>query len=288
MPPDVTLRSPVVDAALATVSALVQMEVVFIAHCDERDYTFVRVLGEMPGVAEGQRVPRSDTMCHRMLDGGDTATCDAANDEYADVPIRQALGIVSYVGVPIVGDDGRVFGTLCGIDRGRVPVTDQTVAVMREVATIVALELSTVAAGAADGDADGAVIRRTADGWRVGSDATDDLTSAMALADLLADDLQPPSGRPSRAPDDADEATRLRVSVAQLEHALAARVVVEQAIGILAERQRISPRAAFERLRKVARARGLKVHRLARDVVSSATSEVSLPAELTTRADASR
>jgi hypothetical protein len=46
------------------------------------------------------------------------------------------------------------------------------------------------------------------------------------------------------------------MSVKQLEHALAARVVVEQAIGVLTERQHSSPRQAFERLRKVARSRG--------------------------------
>ncbi len=61
------------------------------------------------------------------------------------------------------------------------------------------------------------------------------------------------------------------MSVKQLEHALAARVVVEQAIGVLTERQRSSPRQAFERLRKVARSRGRKVHDLSREIVMSAT-----------------
>ena len=66
-----------------------------------------------------------------------------------------------------------------------------------------------------------------------------------------------------------------------LAPAVAARVVVEQAIGVLTERQGSSPRQAFERLRKVARARGRKVHDLAREVVASATDKgVPLPPEL--------
>ena len=74
------------------------------------------------------------------------------------------------------------------------------------------------------------------------------------------------------------------MSVKQLEHALAARVVVEQAIGVLTERQHSSPRQAFERLRKVARSRGRKVHDLSREIVMSATDPaVPLPPELAGR-----
>ena len=91
----------------------------------------------------------------------------------------------------------------------------------------------------------------------------------MTLADLLADDLSP-GGRPRRIVDEGDEVSKLRTVVSQLEHALAARVVVEQAIGVLAERMKSTPREAFERLRRGARTRGRRVHDLA-DVVMSIT-----------------
>jgi hypothetical protein len=127
------------------------------------------------------------------------------------------------------------------------------------------------------------VVRRTPGGWQVGHDSEDDLTSAMVLADLLADDLSTQT-RPPRADEELSEVDRLQIAVAQLEHALAARVVVEQAIGVLAERQRLSPRAAFERLRKAARSRGKKVHDLARMVIASASDPgVPLPPELAGR-----
>ena len=78
-----------------------------------------------------------------------------------------------------------------------------------------------------------------------------------------------------------DEAARLAVTVAQLEHALAARVRVEQAIGVLAERHRLRPRSAFDLLRSVARAGGRRVTAVAEDVVESATNPLlPLPAEL--------
>jgi hypothetical protein len=93
------------------------------------------------------------------------------------------------------------------------------------------------------------VVRRGEHGWQVGDEPADDLTSAMVLADLLAADLGRPAGAPAGPPRHAavseeDEAARLAVTVAQLEHALTARVRVEQAIGVLADSAASSPRCA--------------------------------------------
>jgi hypothetical protein len=128
-------------------------------------------------------------------------------------------------------------------------------------------------------------VRRSGQGWQVGDEETADLTSAMVLADLLAADLGAPaaSARPPREPEkaEADEAARLAVTVAQLTRALAARVRVEQAIGVLAERHRLRPRQAFDLLRNVARSGGRKVLDIAETVVESASNPLlPLPEEL--------
>ncbi|MBO2529571.1 MAG: ANTAR domain-containing protein [Thermobifida fusca] len=130
----------------------------------------------------------------------------------------------------------------------------------------------------------GTLIRRAPQGWRV--DGTEeqlpDLLNAMILADLLAGGTPPTDlPTPPRATPDSSETERLRVTVQQLEHALRTRVVVEQAIGVLAERHRIAPRTAFERLRRAARFRGKKVAALAHEVVESTRNPlVALPEEL--------
>jgi ANTAR domain len=127
------------------------------------------------------------------------------------------------------------------------------------------------------------VVRRSGQGWRVGAEETADLTSAMVLADLLAADLRSPAAPPSGplAAPEADEAARLAVTVAQLEHALSARVRVEQAIGVLAERHRLRPRQAFDLLRNVARTSGQKVNEIAEAVVDSTSNPLlPLPEEL--------
>jgi ANTAR domain len=165
------------------------------------------------------------------------------------------------------------------------------------------------------------VVRKAERGWVVGDENVSDLTSAMVLADLFAadqagDDDVPeavdesgkrrgPGGTAAPAPrvnhsgpqripaavvnaagiadksGESGEAERLAVTVAQLEHALAARVRVEQAIGVLAERHRLRPREAFDLLRKASRSRGARVTELAQDVVASTANPLlRLPDEL--------
>jgi hypothetical protein len=156
--------------------------------------------------------------------------------------------------------------------------------------------------GSGAGQRDDVVVRRAERGWVVGEENVCDLTSAMVLADLIAADQAdgedpallpdvdaservkpPPRAAESAAliKDETTEADRLAVTVTQLEHALASRVRVEQAIGILAERHRLRPREAFDLLRKASRARGRRVTELAHDVVeSTANPLLRLPDEL--------
>lgn len=268
------LHHPAVSAALATTADLTGMEVVFIGALSDEEFAFERVLGELPGVAEGMTLPRTDSFCHRLLAGAPPATDDAEREPaYADVPARAAFGITSYVGVPVHDSSGRIVGTLCGVDRTSVPVPEDALRVMRALAGVIEAHV----------DGNNVVVRRTTDGWQVGPQTEDDLVTAMTLADLLADDIKV-DGRPPRSEEQHSEVERLQVAVAQLEHALTARVLVEQAIGVLAERQRLTPRASFERLRKAARSRGKKVHDLARIVVASVNDpSVPLPPELAGR-----
>ena len=130
------------------------------------------------------------------------------------------------------------------------------------------------------------VITRTTRGWAVvtpaGTEQAADLVEAMSLADLIAEDLgaSPEPGRDARraargaVTDDPGADPRdqqlaaLQRSVGQLEHALAARVSVERAIGVLAVRRGSDPRDAFEQLRREARSSGRPVHDLAREVLS--------------------
>jgi len=133
-------------------------------------------------------------------------------------------------------------------------------------------------------------LTRTAKGWTVsspeGTETAGDLVEGLSLADLVAEELGtltepdrtarrsargPVSGTDGPLDPAAARIAELERTVAQLEHALAARVSTERAIGVLAERHRISVRAAFESLRGEARSQGRPVAELAREVLSSLT-----------------
>ena len=143
------------------------------------------------------------------------------------------------------------------------------------------------------------VVARTGHGWSVfapgRAEDVDDLVEGMTLADLVSEELgalvEPDRGarRAARGgavdtdPDADPRDTRLAAlerTVAQLEHALAARVSTERAIGVLAERQGTTPQAAFEQLRREARSQGRPLPELAREVLDGLTVpvEADLPA----------
>ena len=137
-------------------------------------------------------------------------------------------------------------------------------------------------------------VTRTSRGWTVvsplGAEEVDDLVEGLSLADLVAEEfgeLPEPdrnarrSARGSAGGSDATDdvpdprVVALERTVAQLEHALAARVSTERAIGVLAERHGIPPRAAFESLRRDARSSGRPVVDLAREVLDGLAQEPS-------------
>ena len=134
-------------------------------------------------------------------------------------------------------------------------------------------------------------LTRTARGWSVVSPAgvqdAADLVEGLSLADLVAEEfgaLTEPDRTARRSArgttssaEDTDPAdarvAALERTVAQLEHALAARVSTERAIGVLAERQGTSARLAFESLRRDARSQGRPVATLAREVLETFAGE---------------
>ncbi len=271
--------SPQIEAALRAAAALTGMELVFLAGVGPELFTWQALHGSWPGITVGETLPRADSFCAAMLGGAPPITSDAARDPaYALSAFRSRYGVTSYVGVPVVTPAG-VVGTLCAIDRRSVAVDAAVLAVMRGLADVVSEALT-----------GGPTVRvtRTASGWRVDDGGRsaglpnegDELPVALSLADLCVDDLEPPL-RPQRTDATQDETELLRVQVRQLEHALAARVLIEQAIGTLAERWSVPPRDAFERLRRLARAQGMRVHVLAKSVVTSTHEAVpNLPVEL--------
>lgn len=115
------------------------------AHTPIADWSVSRVAGgeqvhlhvhDEGVLSRGRRVPWEDSFCIRMLDGAQQIVPDTLkNADYADHPDAQVAR--TYVGFPLVDDEGTTFGTLCGI--GTQPlgsideVDDDLVELMRDL-----------------------------------------------------------------------------------------------------------------------------------------------------------
>ena len=95
------------------------------------------------------------------------------------------------------------------------------------------------------------VYRRTTHDW-----GDDEIAVGRVLADMASGYVL-----------NAGRLEEARTLGQQLQHALNSRIIIEQAKGILAERNQITPAQAFDRLRKHARSTSTRVHDLAAQIV---------------------
>src|ERR1700733_12483450 len=84
---------------------------------------YLYVQDEVYGTSEGDSRMWSETFCQHVVSG---VTPQIAPDAmaiapYAAIAVAQAVPIGAYVGVPIHGANGELFGTLCGLDPDRKP-----------------------------------------------------------------------------------------------------------------------------------------------------------------------
>jgi diguanylate cyclase len=65
----------------------------------------------------------TDTFCARMVLGEGPRVAPRISDvpAYAEAPVRSQIPIGAYIGVPLRQPDGRLFGTLCGLDPSPQP-----------------------------------------------------------------------------------------------------------------------------------------------------------------------
>jgi diguanylate cyclase len=86
------------------------------------DWIVLAARDDSYGIAAGQVFRWSDSFCYHMVRGAPRIAPDStAVPEYANAPIGKALAIGAYVGIPLMRNDGSLFGTLCAIDPSAQP-----------------------------------------------------------------------------------------------------------------------------------------------------------------------
>jgi GAF domain-containing protein len=82
-----------------------------------------------------EAVPLSDSFCQFTLRDGRFLTASSATDTRLDGHPYQGV-VESYVGLPLTGADGRLFGTFCHYDLASRPVNDDEYTFLTQVAAV--------------------------------------------------------------------------------------------------------------------------------------------------------
>ena len=88
------------------------------ADVEEEHLTILLALDHSYGLSEGDMFGWSDSLCARMVAQLGPRVAPRLEDvpAYAEAPITKILQIRAYIGVPIVREDGSLFGTICAMD----------------------------------------------------------------------------------------------------------------------------------------------------------------------------
>lgn len=132
--------SQLVRNLLAELQRLTGLESTYLTYVDwdegRQHITHARNTGQLE-ISPGDSVEWADTVCRRSLSQGIPYTDDVPA-VFPDSRAASALGLQTYVGVPITGDDGTIHGTLCGASPRRVPLGKDTLRVMERFAKMLA------------------------------------------------------------------------------------------------------------------------------------------------------
>lgn len=107
-----------VDSTLNLLYQRLGFKTLMVTRTIEDDWIVVRALDQGEPVEPGEIFSWSDSICCRMVqDLGPMMAGDVEEiPAYRDAPIRQIVPCRSYFGFPLVAKDGRLLGTLCGMD----------------------------------------------------------------------------------------------------------------------------------------------------------------------------
>ncbi|MCK7228132.1 sensor domain-containing diguanylate cyclase [Enterobacter asburiae] len=88
-------------------------------------------------IPEGLSVPWDETLCKRALDS-DTLFSNDVPERWPDCEAAKALGITTYMSIPVHLADGSLYGTLCATSTARKPLSERGEQVLKLFAGLIA------------------------------------------------------------------------------------------------------------------------------------------------------
>jgi diguanylate cyclase (GGDEF)-like protein len=107
------------EVALGLLREKVGLRFWMIARLAGDELVVLNSTGDGIGIRSGDSMLWTDTLCWRMVAGSGPRVAPKVADvpAYATAPLTSAFGIASYLGVPLMLADGKIYGVLSGMDR---------------------------------------------------------------------------------------------------------------------------------------------------------------------------
>jgi diguanylate cyclase len=135
------------EAMLPLLSEVADLPLWMITKKEGDDWIPVAIHDLHYGLERGMRFPWRDSLCAAMINGEGPMLASNAADvpAYASSKAMQQWQIGTYIGCPLFDQDGRLYGTLCGIDPqprelDEARILPRLALVVRSLATFMALQ----------------------------------------------------------------------------------------------------------------------------------------------------
>ena len=127
------------DRATRLAASLLDVPIALITIVDDAELHFASCVGPRPPWGSTPGIPLSHSACqHAIRTRRPLLIEDARSDPLVqDSPAIGMLGIVAYIGVPLLGSGGATIGTLCAIDTRPRAWTDDDARVLQDLAATV-------------------------------------------------------------------------------------------------------------------------------------------------------
>ena len=139
---------PAIPKLLEVVCHITGMGFAAIAKVTKDRWIAYSVLDEINfGLTPGNELKLETTICYEIMQSGEMVIIDEVSKDpiYANHPTPAMYGFQSYISVPILRQDGTLFGTLCAIDPKPAKVNNEwTVATFKLFTELISFYLNTI------------------------------------------------------------------------------------------------------------------------------------------------
>jgi GAF domain-containing protein len=136
------------DRLTRLTSAVLNVPVVLVSLVDDDRQFFKSSLGLSEPWARQRQTPLSHSFCRHVVESGEPLVVSDAREHplLRDNPGIRDLGMIAYMGAPLVAPSGNVLGTLCAIDHQPRHWTTEQVEILSNLAGSVLSEIQLHAA----------------------------------------------------------------------------------------------------------------------------------------------